>query len=66
MKAPDSIDITTVIDNLVERTGLPLIDQDRAELLRTAPIVLRIAAQLRIPEVRYAEFAPVFPAALER
>lgn len=66
MKDPDSIDIAAMIDKLVERAGLPLIDQDREELLRTAPIVLRIAAQLRIPEVRYAEFAPVFLAALER
>lgn len=51
---------------VLQRTGLPVTPEERDRLIRIFPSIREWTDGLRLEETRYAEPAPIFPAATER
>lgn len=63
---PKETNAAAEVDFVLRRTGMPLTPAERERFIRIYPIIVESMAQLRVPESRYAEPAPIFPAAVER
>jgi hypothetical protein len=50
------------VDFLLQRAGITPTEKDRDWLIGAYPILKQLTAELRVPETRYAETAPVYPA----
>ena len=59
-------DVRIAVHQVLTAKGLPVTDAERESLERSYPILQRMTAALRIPETRYAEPAPIYPATLDR
>lgn len=59
-------EVKAAVDAVLTRNKLPVTDDERAGLERTYLIMQQMAADLRIPEVRYGSPATIYPATLER
>jgi hypothetical protein len=58
--------VKMAVDFVLTTKGLPVTDEERERLEATYPVMVEMAASLRIPEVRYGEPALIYPATLER
>ena len=61
MTPAESTDVAAAVDFSLKLAGLSLSLEDRQWLERIYPLVRGQARGLRLPEVRYAEMAVVYP-----
>ena len=59
-------DVRMAVDHVLTTKGLPVTDAERESLERAYPILQKMTAALRLPAVRYAEPALIYPATSER
>ncbi|MFN8634898.1 MAG: hypothetical protein U0893_13660 [Chloroflexota bacterium] len=59
-------DATAQVDAMLARTGMPVTPEERERLIRVYPTIAEWQAGVRLPETRYAEPAPIYPATFER
>ena len=60
---PTEPSVTAAIDTIVGLNRLPMTREEYESLLRIYPYLREQTAALRIPDVRYAEPAIIYPAA---
>jgi hypothetical protein len=54
------------VDCVLFHAGLPITREERDRLIRLYPMVSEWTEGVRVPEVRYAEPAVIYPATFER
>ena len=59
-------DIAVQVDSVLARAGLKVTPEERERLIRVYPTIAEWTSGLRLPETRYAEPAPIYPATFER
>lgn len=62
MSGDTTIDAAAAVDFVLKSKGLPVTAEERENLIKSYPIMMEMAAGLRIPEVRYGEPAVIYPA----
>jgi hypothetical protein len=59
-------DATAQVDAVLGRTGLSVTPEERERLITVYPMIAEWQAGVRLPEIRYAEPAVIYPATFDR
>jgi hypothetical protein len=66
MTYDERTDAATMVDALLQRHGLDPARADRDWLVGAYPLLAQLASHPRIPEIRYAELALIYPVTVAR
>jgi hypothetical protein len=61
-----TMDAAAHVDQVLARAGLPVTTEERERLIRVYPMIDEWTNGLRLPELRYAEPAVIYPATFKR